>query len=338
MGQAPHSIRPLATALSAPNTVVVVGCWGVPAADCAVLEAEGVATLTQSLEGTSFSVGRNKNGLRVAELELRFGRLFEYVVHWDEDMVLEGACAPGGDGTVPTEELVHTPAAVALHGPGQANQAVEAGGTQPPTVGAPCLRALEAWALALLPAIMVPNLGYGEQSAYIAQRVYNFDSQSTYLHRRAVDALLPYETMFERYSYYSGPSLLQHIVGSVYRDAVVSMQTIFARNPQHREYPKGVGYGLHCSMGVKWFVAAEGLVPASALSLVRWDCAPGYILEGEEAAAATWGSLDWLERRGRAGKWSRPPALSVDVQGVPDFGAAGVVGGPPRAEPPYSSK
>jgi hypothetical protein len=193
-----------------------------------------------------------------------------------------------------------------------------------------------------MPAIAVPNLGYPLPGPYAWQRVYNFDSQSTFFHRRAVDALLPYETPFERYSYYSGPSGLQHLAGTVYWGAVVAVNLVFVHNPQHRGYPKGIGYGLHCSMGMKWFLQAEGLVAPSGLGLVRWDCAPDGIEEGVEAAAAGWGSLGWVEGRGRAGVW--PGGLgdsatrTVSAASVKDFGATGAVGGAPRAAPPYSAE
>ena len=336
MGESPGTIRELAASLMSPRTVVVVGCWGVAVEECGGLVTEGAATMVHSLQGTTFSVGRNLNQLRVGEMELRFGRLFEFVVHWDEDMVVLGACSAGA---APTEPLLRTPQAAAVHGTAHsANTPVEVGGVLPPTEGTACLRAMEEWALALLPAVLVPNVGYPIMSNFAWQRVYNFDSMSSYFHRRAVDSLLPYETPFERYSFYSGPSLLQHVVGSVYAGAVAAVTIIFAHNPRHRGYTKGVGNGLHCSMGVKWYVQSEGLVPASAAEFVRWDCFPDAILEGEEAAAAAWGSLDWVDSRGRAGKWAGRAPIHVSTVDTVDFGATGAVGGMPREAPPYSTK
>ena len=343
MGESPDTARPLAGILSgsssgsSSSSVVAVGCWGTEAAACAALASEGVARVTQSLLGTTFSVGRNRNQELVGGLELAQGHLFEYIAHWDEDMLLLGAC---GVGAEPSEALLRAPMPSELRGGVGPVTPVEVGGGAP-TEGAPCARALEAWVLALAPAIAVPNLGYPLPGPYAWQRVYNFDSQSTFFHRRAVDALLPYDTPFERYSYYSGPSAMQHLAGTLYWGAVVAVNLVYVHNPRHRSYAKGVGQGMHCSMGIRWFQEAEGLVPPSGLGLVRWDCAPDGIGEGVEAAAAAWGSLSWVEGRGRFGAW--PGAAGgagvqeVSAAGVADFGATGAVGGAPRAAPPYAA-
>jgi len=263
MGESPDTARPLAASLASGGSSVVVGvgCWGTEAGPCAVLQAEGAARVTQSLLGTTFSVGRNRNQALVPQLELAQGHLFEYIAHWDEDMVILGAC---GAGAAPSEALLRAPMAAELRGGVGPVTPVEVGGGAP-SEGPPCARALEAWVLALAPAIAVPNLGYPLPGPYAWQRVYNFDSQSSFFHRRAVDALLPYDTPFERYSYYSGPSAMQHLAGTTYWGAVVAVNLVYVHNPRHRSYAKGVGQGMHCSMGIRWFQEAEGLVPPSGL-------------------------------------------------------------------------
>jgi hypothetical protein len=334
-GESADTIRPITALLAGAANDVLAGCWGGGgggAADCAALLAERAVARAHSLAGTGFSEGRNRNQRALGELELANGYLHEFVVHWDEDVSLLGACHAAAAAPA---AWVHAPLpdGYAAGATARADYGGVAAGE-----GAPCFRAMEAWALALLAPLLVPQYGGAmHDPTFAVARNYNFDSMSVYLHRRAVDVLLPYETMFERYSYYTGACSMNHLAGTLFPGRNAASSLLWSHNPRHRDYPKGVGYALHCSMGLRWFMETEGFVGASMERLILWDNEPTRITERQDEATAAWGSLDWADAAGRGGAAVERAAVAVDAERAGDWTAAGVVGGQPRAAPPYSA-
>ena len=293
-----------------------------------------------STQGTSINVGRNvAHELRRA-LEVRNGYLHEYVAIWDEDVDLRGACH---EGAVAPLQWLHAPLPEGYITSGAGGAPQEAYAGVPRAQGPPCFRAMEAWALALLPAVLTPSVGGGCIAPFHAvTRVYNWDMMSVYFHHRALDTLLPFETMFERYSYYTGALSINHYAALYFAGRVASSSLVWDMNARHREYPKGVAYWTprHCEMGLKWLLPNEGLLTPSLAGTVRWECSPcQWGEEGMAAALAAWGSLDWVHGVGRGGG-AFPLTRQVPLSGeaVGDWCSPGLVGAQPRAAPPYSTR